>query len=297
MKGVFMQRIIPALWFEKEALEAVGGYVALFRDSCIHDITVLPGTSSGDTVVVDFQLANLQFKAISAGPYFSLNPSISLMVACESVEEVDSLHANLSVGGTELMPLGEYAFSKRYAWVQDKYGLSWQLFFHESNEPIPKIRPTLLFSDVACGKAEQALTFYTSVFSNSSVGRISRYEGQEGIDKRAVINYAEASLDGVPILLMDHGMGGDFTFNEAFSLVISCANKEEVDFYWEKLSVVPEAEQCGWLEDAFGVSWQVVPKMIMDILAHGSEVQKERLTKAFLQMKKLDISELKKALE
>ena len=292
-----MQRIIPALWFDKEALEAVEGYVTLFRDSCIHNVSVLPGTPSGDTVVVDFQLANLQFQAISAGPYFSLNPSISLMVACETVEEVDFLYAHLSVGGTELMALGEYAFSKRYAWIQDKYGLNWQLFFHEDNEALPKIRPALMFSGVACGKAEQALEFYTSVFSHSTIGRVSRYDGQEGTDKRAVIDYAEASLDGTPMILMDHGMGGDFTFNEAFSLVIPCENQAEVDYYWEKLSFVPEAEQCGWLKDSFGVSWQVVPTMMINGLTQGSEAQMERLTKAFMQMKKLDISVLEKAME
>jgi len=285
------------LWFDKEALEAVEGYVALFRGSSIHNVTVVPGTPSGDTVVVDFQLANLRFQAISAGPFFSLNPAISLMVACETVEEVDFLHAHLSVGGTELMALGEYAFSKRYAWIQDKYGLNWQLFFHEDNGAIPKIRPALMFSGVACGKAEQALEFYTSVFPYSSIGRISRYDGQEANDIRAVIDYAEANLDEVPILLMDHGMGGDFTFNEAFSLVIPCENQAEVDFYWEKLSFVPEAEQCGWLKDRFGVSWQVVPTMMMNAMAQGSEAQMERMTKAFLQMKKLDISVLEKALE
>lgn len=84
-------------------------------------------TPSGDSEIVDFQLANLKFAAISAGPYFTFNPSISLMVACANKEEVDGLYHSLSSDGKELMPLGEYPFSKYYVWLEDKYGLSWQL--------------------------------------------------------------------------------------------------------------------------------------------------------------------------
>ncbi len=291
-----MQRIIPHLWFDKEAIEAVEWYVSLFENSSIQSVTKLPNTPSGDAVILDFQLSNIRFNAINAGPYFTFNPSISLMVACDSIEEVETLHAELSVNGAVLMELGEYPFSKRYSWVHDKYGLSWQLFFDENAELLPKIRPTLLFTGEVCGQAENALDFYTRIFNNSTIGRISRYEDKEAMDPRAIINYAEVDLDGSQILMMDHAMGGDYTFNEAFSLVILCENQEEVDYYWEKLSFVPEAEQCGWLKDKFGVSWQVVPKVLIDAMKHGTEDEVKRLTEAFLPMKKLDVLTLDKAI-
>ena len=291
-----MQKIIPHLWFDKEAVEAVNWYVSLFDNSSIQSITTIPSTPSGDAVVLDFQLSNLRFNAINAGPYFTLNPSISLMVACNSVEEVENLHAQLSAGGAELMELGEYPFSKRYAWVQDKYGLSWQLFYNENANELQKIRPTLLFAGKACGKAENALDYYASIFDKSQLGQVSRYESGEAMDHRATINYAEVNLNGSQILMMDHGMGGDFTFNEAFSLVILCEDQAEIDYYWEKLSFVPEAEQCGWLKDQYDVSWQVVPKMMIEAMENGSEEEIKRLTKAFLEMKKFDILTLEKAL-
>ncbi len=291
-----MQRIIPHLWFDKEAVEAVEWYVSLFDNSSIQSITKLPNTPSGDAVILDFQLSNIRFNAINAGPYFTFNPSISLMVACDSIEEVEKLYAELSVNGAVLMDLGEYPFSKRYAWVQDKYGLSWQLFFNENAKELPKIRPTLLFAGEVCGKAENALDFYASVFSNSEIGWVSRYESNEAMDLRAIINYAEVNLDGSQILLMDHAMGGDYTFNEAFSLVILCEDQEEIDYYWEKLSFDSEAEQCGWLKDQYGISWQVVPKVMIDAMENGTEEEIKRLTEAFLPMKKLDILTLEKAL-
>lgn len=291
-----MQKIIPHLWFDKEAEDAVKWYVSLFENSRIISITTLPDTPSGDALVLDFELSNLRFNAINAGPYFIFNPSISLMVACDSIEEVDRLHAQFSDGGSELMEIGEYPFSKRYAWVQDKYGLNWQLFYNEDNEQIQKIRPALLFSDNMCGEAGNALDYYSSIFEESQIGEISKYKDGEAVDPRAIINYAEITLNGSQVLMMDHGMGGDFTFNEAFSLIILCEDQKEIDYFWDKLSFVPQAEQCGWLKDKFGVSWQVVPKMMIDAMENGSQSQIKDLSKAFLQMKKIDIKTLEKAL-
>jgi predicted 3-demethylubiquinone-9 3-methyltransferase (glyoxalase superfamily) len=244
---------------------------------------------------VDFQLANLRFSAISAGPYFAFNPSVSLMVACSTKEEVDRLYNNLSVGGMDLMPLGEYPFSKWYAWIQDKYGLNWQLMLPENMQEHQRIRPSLLFSGEACGKAEDAIDYYTSVFAGSTKGFINRYAAGEAADSRAKINYSEINIMGNQFIAMDHGYGADFTFNEAISFMILCENQEEIDYYWDKLSFVPEAEQCGWVKDQFGLSWQIVPDDMSDILANGTKEEVKRITEAFLKMKKLDIAALEKA--
>lgn len=291
-----MQKIIPHLWFDKEAVEASKLYVSLFDDSKIINITTIPDTPSGDTDTVSFQLANLKFSAISAGPYFKLNPSISLMVACGTFEEVDRLHTELAKDGFELMPLGEYPFSKRFAWVQDRFGVNWQLMLVENiEEHKQKIRPTFLFSGEACGKAEEAINYYVSVFENSNKGFINYYGAGEAKDSRAKINYAELNIFGTELVAMDHGYGADFTFNEAFSFMVMCDNQEEIDRYWDKLSFVPEAEQCGWVKDQFGVSWQVIPSNMGEILGKGTEEEVKRITEAFLKMKKFDIAALENA--
>lgn len=291
-----MQKIIPHLWFDKEAVEAAKLYVSLFEDSKIININTIPDTPSGDTELVDFQLANFEFSAISAGPYFKLNPSISLMVSCGTPEEVDRLHAELAKNGTELMPLDEYPFSKRYAWVQDRFGVNWQLMLDSSiQEHKQKIRPTFLFSGEACGKAEEAIDYYASVFENSSKGFINYYGAGEAMDAMAKINYAELNILGTELIAMDHGYGADFTFNEAFSFMVMCDNQEEIDRYWDKLSFVPEAERCGWVKDQFGVSWQIVPSNMNEIMGKGTEEEIKRITEAFLKMKKFDIAELEKA--
>jgi len=240
-----MQKIIPALWYDKEAVEAAQWYVKLFEDSRIIHISTIPDTPSGDAEAVDFELAGVRFNAISAGPYFSLNPSISLMVACSTSEEVDRLYAELSAGGSDLMPLGEYPFSKRYAWLQDKYGLTWQLMLVENMAQHQRIRLNLLFTGNVCGRAEEAMHYYLSVFKDSSKGYVNYYQAGEAIDERAKVNYGELNIQGNQLIAMDHGFGGDFTFNEAFSLMVLCKDQEEIDYFWDKLSFVPEAEQCG----------------------------------------------------
>lgn len=289
-----MQKIVPHLWFDKEALEAAKWYITLFKNSKVYDTTTLKDTPSGDAQIVNFKLNNLDFSAISAGPYFSFNPSISLMVGCSTEEEVDRLYNELSSEGKVLMPIDSYPFCKRYSWVQDKYGLSWQIMLVECVEE-HIIRPSLLFSREECGKAEEAIAFYEAVFKEFSMGYINHYSPEEEVDKRAKISYAEMNILGQEFVIMDHGDGGDFTFNEAFSFMLLCDSQEEIDYYWEKLSFVPEAEQCGWLKDKFGVSWQVVPSNMSDILMDGTEGEVDSVTEAFLKMKKLDIKALEKA--
>ena len=125
------QRIIPHLWFDKQAKEAADFYTSLFPGSKITSTATLHNTPSGDSDIVSFELAGYQFMAISAGPLFKFNPSISFFLNFDpsmnkkARENLDVLWNKLSQGGTVLMPLGKYPFSERYGWLQDKYGLSW----------------------------------------------------------------------------------------------------------------------------------------------------------------------------
>jgi len=269
-----MQKIVPHLWYDKEAKEAALFYISIFEQSRLVDAKVIRNPPPfGDSEIVSFELAEQQFMAISAGPYFKLNQTISLMVACSSSEEVDKMWKVLSEGGKELIALGEYPFSKRYGWIQDRYGLSWQLMLTERGQEVQKITPNLLFSDGACGKAEEAIKYYTEVFGNSKIGMVSRYGEGEAVSSKAKVNYIAFRLDGLAFSAMDNGYDVDYTFNEAFSFIINCKDQKEIDYFWEKLSAVPEAESCGWCKDRFGISWQVLPSNWEEILFGGSEEQ------------------------
>ena len=284
-----MQKLIPHLWYNDNAREAATWYVSLFENSGIDQTTVIYDTPSGDAELVDFHLANFHISSISAGPFFQFNPSLSFMVSCVDSSEVQRLYTAFSEGGTVLMPLDSYSFSPQYAWVQDRYGLSWQLIQDENLTEKTYIRPTLLFSGNSCGKALDAMDYYAKVFPNSSKGYVHHYGDGEAEDSRAKINYGELTLMGTPWVVMDNNFGGDYDFDEAFSFIIQCEHQGEVDDYWELLSFDPESEQCGWLKDQFNLSWQVTPRSISTMMATATEEEMRRLTKAFLPMKKLDI--------
>lgn len=291
------QRIVPHLWFDREAVEAAEFYTSLFENSRISTVNTLHDTPSGDTDVVSFMVSGQAFLAISAGPLFRFNPSVSFLVACQTAAEVDALWDRLFEAGTALMPLQAYPFSERYGWLQDKYGLSWQVMA-AGNRPIrQQITPTLMFVGAVCGKAEEAITYYASLFKHAAIGEITRYGRGEAPDKEGTVKHAAFTLEGQEFAAMDSAHGHNFSFNEAISLVVYCDTQQEIDYYWERLSAAPEAEQCGWLKDRFGLSWQVVPRGMDEMLRSGDRAKMARVTEAFLKMKKFDIAKLEKAYE
>lgn len=300
-----MQTIIPHLWFDKEAKEAAEFYVKAFGNgSKIVSTSTLHNTPSGDCDVMTFELAGFRFMSISAGPYFKLNPSISFMLNFDpskdpnAKENLDILWGKLSEGGTVLMELQEYPFSKHYGWIQDKYGVSWQLILTKpEGEPRPFIIPSLMFTGDMTGKADEAIDFYVSVFRDSKRGMTAPYPPGASPEPAAKIMFAEFMLGDQWFTAMDSGHMHKYGFNEAISLLVNCKNQEQINYYWEKLSAVPEAEQCGWLKDKYGLSWQINPSVMNDMMTNGTPEQIERVTKAFLQMKKFDIVKLQEAYE
>jgi predicted 3-demethylubiquinone-9 3-methyltransferase (glyoxalase superfamily) len=292
-----MHKITPHLWFDKEARQAAEFYVSLFERSRITSISMLHDTPSGSVDVVSFELAGQPFMAISAGPLFTFNPSVSFLVSCRTKEEVDALWKKLSERGTALMELGSYPFSERYGWLQDRYGLSWQLMFAGGREISQKIVPTLMFVGKVCGKAEEAIRFYVSLFRDAKVGNILRYGPNEAPDKAGTVKHASFTLQGQDFAAMDSAHGHEFAFNEAISFIVFCDTQQDIDDNWEKLSAVPAAEQCGWLKDKYGLSWQVTPAAMHKMLQTADAEQMARVTKAFLPMKKFDLAELQRAYE
>ncbi len=292
-----MQKITTHLWFDKEAKEAAAFFTSIFRDSRIKNTETIHNTPSGDSDIVTIELMGQEFTLISAGPYFKFNPSVSFLVACDTKKEVDGLWEKLLKGGSALMELGTYPFSERYGWVQDKYGLSWQIMFMGNIEIKRTITPTLMFVGKQCGKAEEAITFYASVFHDSQIGDILRYGENEEPDKKGTIKHTAFILEGLDFAAMDSARLHDFSFNEAISFIVHCKNQKEIDYYWDKLSADPKAEQCGWLKDIYGFSWQIVPTIMDKMLNDKDEKKIARVTEAFLKMKKFDIAKLKKAYE
>ncbi|MFI5168946.1 MAG: VOC family protein [Vicinamibacterales bacterium] len=301
-----MMPITPHLWFDKEAEEAVRFYVSVFPGSRIASRTILHDvpTPTGDCDVLSFELSGQSFMAIGAGPEFKLNPSVSFIVNFDPSREkdarkrLDDLWEKLSEGGKALMPLDTYPFSERYGWVQDRFGPSWQLILSDpEGEPRPKVVPSLMFTGKVAGRAEEAVEFYLSVFKGSRRGVVARYgKGQEP-DKEGTIMFTDFALGGQWFAAMDSARQHDFVFNEAISLLIPCETQDEIDYYWKRLSADPKAEQCGWLKDKFGLSWQAWPTALGEMLQKGTPAQVARVTQAFLRMKKFDIAALKQAFE
>jgi predicted 3-demethylubiquinone-9 3-methyltransferase (glyoxalase superfamily) len=292
-----MQTIIPHLWFDTQAREASDFYAAVFDDSRVKNVTTLDGTPSGSVDMVDVEICGQDFLFLAAGPLFRFNPSISFLVSCATEAEVDALWRSLSEGGTALMELGEYPFSRRYGWLQDRFGVSWQLMFAGDRPIAQKITPTLMFTGKQAGNAEEAIRFYASVFLHSEVGEIVRRESDEPPDPAGTVRHAQFRLAGQQFGAMDSAYPHGFAFNEAISLVVQCETQEDIDHYWERLSSDPKAEQCGWLKDKYGLSWQITPTAMTEMLASGNPKKIAAVTEAFLKMKKFDLAKLKAVYE
>lgn len=295
------QKIIPHLWFDTNAEEAVSFYTKTFRGGKRRATTrygeagqEVHGMTPGTVMSITFEIEGYTFMALNGGPHFTMTPAISFMLNCPTKGEVDELWEKLSVGGKEYMPLDAYSFSQRYGWIQDKYGVSWQLIY---NERFGKrtIIPTLLFTEAQCGKAEEAMKLYTSIFNKSSIGTIARYGKGQLPEIEGTIMYADFELEGQKFAVMDSAQAHEFTFNEAVSLIVECKDQGEIDHFWRKLSAVPDAEMCGWLKDKFGVSWQIVPRGMETMLNDPDSAKTERVMRAVLDMKKFDMAALARA--
>lgn len=297
-----MQKIIPHLWFDTQAKEAAEFYVAAFGDSAVTHVQTIHDTPSGDCDIVAFTIRGYEFMAISAGPYFKVNPSISFMLNFDPSKDddarahLDALWSKLIDGGTVRMPLQEYPFSKWYGWVEDKFGVSWQLILTDpQGEERPFIIPSLLFAKDVYGKTEEATDLYIETFPDSKRGTIARYGAGKEPDTEGAVMFTDFMLGGQWFAAMESAHEHEFSFNEAVSLLVQCDTQEEIDRYSDALSAVPEAEQCGWVKDRFGVSWQMSPTRMDTMMRDGTPEQIDRVTKAFLQMKRFDLEALERA--
>lgn len=273
--------IFPCLWFNGNAREALAYYCSIFENARI--------TEDTGTVVIA-EIYNHKLMGLNGGPIFTINPSISFFISCNSIEEIDAKWKLLSDGGKVLMPLNEYLWSKKFGWCQDKFGVNWQLILETMGSTNQTIIPTLMFTQTQAGKAEQAMQLYTSIFPNAAITSINRYEKGEP-DTEGFIKHARFHLNNQNFIALDSSGPHQFSFNEAVSFVISVNTQEELNYYWDALIKSGGQEsRCGWLKDPFGISWQVVPSIIGKLMSNPDKAA--NVMKAILSMNKIDIQTL-----
>lgn len=281
--------IFPCLWYDGDAKQSAEFYCKVFN-----------GKITADTpVVMNIELFGQKLMLLNGGPHFEKNPSISFMVICESEDEVQKYWDQLVDGGIALMPLDSYSWSKKYGWVKDKYGVTWQIFLGEDKAG-QKIVPTMMFIHQNNGKAMEAMEFYTRTFPNSKIGNILKYgEGNEGHDIQEPaenIQHAHFVIDGYSFFCMDNSYDHKFDFNEGISIVVMTDDQEQTDRYWNTLiSGGGRESMCGWLKDKYGVSWQIVPKRLIQLMNDSDQDKAQKVVQSVMKMQKIIIKDLEEA--
>lgn len=275
-------RIYPCLWFREKAEEAAAYYASIFRNFTIQ---------SQNKLVTILNTGDGQMMLLNGNRSFPFNPSISFYVVCETEEELNEYWPKLLEGGHVLMELGKYEWSPRYGWLSDKYGVNWQLTVDLLSEVAQRVTPTLMFTGAQAGRAREAIEKLVALFPGSHVRGILLYAAGE--QDAGLIKHTQFTLGGYGMMAMDSSFMHGFAFNESVSFVISCETQEEIDKYWGALTEGGEESMCGWLKDAYGISWQVVPS-VLPVLMNDPERSK-RVIQAMLKMRKFNINELKEA--
>lgn len=239
-----MQKIVPTIWCKPSAQEAA----AFYRE-------VLPDvTGAGE----DIEVGGLHILLADGGERPRPNPAINFLLTFSDAEKLRRVWSGLLEGGAALMDLDSYAHSPLYGWVEDKFGVNWQLMLNE-DEDAPRVVPQLMFCGAAQNKAAEATDYYISVIPHSAPGSRVRYADMGQMpDNGANIVFSNFTLYGQWFAAMDSAVDQSFTFTEGLSLRLYAADKEEFERLRTALSADPAAEEDGWVQDAWGVSWQIV---------------------------------------
>jgi predicted 3-demethylubiquinone-9 3-methyltransferase (glyoxalase superfamily) len=272
--------IYPCIWFNANAKEAAKFYTGVFKDS--HVISDSP-------LAVLLGISGQNLMLLNGGPEFTPNPSVSLYTLFDDEKELNEAWDKLIIGGFAMMALDMYPWSNRYGWLQDKYGISWQLSLRKHEGFNQKISPALMFTGEHSGKAREAISLYTALFPSSGIIVVNEYDEKDP-DITGTVKHAQFRLFDRVFIAMDSSFPHPFAFNEGISFVVECDDQAEIDFFWEKLTEGGEESQCGWLKDRYGVSWQIIPAILRDLISDPERSQ--RVVQAFLKMKKFDISKL-----
>ncbi|MFZ4784295.1 MAG: VOC family protein [Flavobacteriales bacterium] len=274
--------IYPCFWFNQNATEAATFYQGIFDRCEIVD---------QNPFVVLLHINDQRIMLLNGGPQFKINPSLSLFVNCTSADRVQAIWEYLLQGGKALIEIGAHPWSAQYGWLQDKYGVTWQISIANKQQDSESITPSLLFTSSAFGKAEAAMNRYVRLFPNSSMTTLMHYG--VGVFEEGKVLYAEFELNGQRMIAMDGPGAHDYVFNAGGSMVVNCASQAEIDMYWIALSAGGIEEMCGWLVDEFGLSWQIVPSKLGSLMTDPDRSQ--RVMKELCLMKKIELSILENA--
>lgn len=293
-----MPRITPCLWFDRDSDAAMALYTSVFAGSRIEHVERYPDESldehfrgmAGKVITGVFEVAGRQLMCLDGGPMFTIDPSVSFFAVADGEDELRRHHGLLVEGGRELMPLGAYPWSPLYAWVQDRFGVTWQLMLRTPDSPPGAVTPALMFTGAAAGRAEEAMVAWATVFEGSAVDALERYREGDG-DTPGLVKHARFHLGENGFAAMDSTFEHGFGFSEAVSLSVACRDQVEMDRYWDALTADGgEGGQCGWLKDRFGVSWQIVPENLGEVMGGRPEA-----VQALMGMGRIDVAALERA--
>lgn len=281
--------IFPCLWFDGNGKQAADFYIKIFD-----------GKNTADTPMVqNIEIFGQKLMLLDGGSAFQKNPSVSLMIICFSEEEILKYWELLSDGGTALMSLDEYPFAKKYGWIQDQFGMTWQVYFGNLPEDYSqRLIPNLMFINENNGKAKEAMEFYTNIFPNSEIEGVTKYgENNNAAEDPENIAHAEFTIDHYRLGCLDSSLDHQFNFSEGISLVKLTENQTETDYLWNSLIADGGNEsRCGWLKDKYGVSWQIVPKKLLELgVFADDQVKGQKVFQAMMKMQKIIIADLEAA--
>jgi len=276
--------IYPCLTLKGKITAAADFYIQTFGEGKI---------IQSSPFVLLIELSGQKLMLLNDGPSSIPNASVSFMVISETAEETEHYWNKLTEGGKVFMPLDSYDWSIKYGWVEDQYGVSWQLYTGSKSDTPQKFCPTLMFTGANAGKAAEAIHFYTALFPQSDIEGIMEYNEGDA-DTTGFIKHAQFKINNFIAMAMDSSAAHGFEFNDAISLVVNCDTQAEIDQYWEQLTANGGHEvACGWLTDKYGISWQIVPEILGKLFTDPERGQ--RVMAALLKMKKLIIADLENA--
>jgi predicted 3-demethylubiquinone-9 3-methyltransferase (glyoxalase superfamily) len=278
------ENITPCLWYNGQAQEAAALYCSVFTDAKI---------TAQSPIVTAINISGHSITLLDGGPMYKPNPSISFFYICEKEDELNKIWNAFSKEGTVLMGLDKYPWSEKYGWINDKFGISWQVALGNISDVGQKITPCLMYTGKQYGRADEAIAHYSSIFKNVRVDGILRYGANELPDQEGKVKHAQFALNGQKFMIMESAAPHNFTFTEGISLTIHCETQKEIDYYWEKLTESGAESMCGWLKDKFGVSWQIVPNILNKIMSDPAKAGKA--AQAFMSMRKLNIEQIVQA--
>jgi len=278
------ENITPCLWYNGQAHEAAALYCSVFTDAKI---------TAQSPIVTGINVSGHSITLLDGGPMYKPNPSISFFYICEKEDELNKIWNAFSKEGTVLMPLDKYPWSEKYGWINDKFGISWQIALGNISDVGQRITPCLMLTDKQYGRADEAIAHYSSIFKNVKVDGILRYSANELPDQEGKVKHAQLALNDQKFMIMESAAPHNFTFTEGISLTIHCETQKEIDYYWEKLTESGAESMCGWLKDKFGVSWQIIPTVLNKIMSDPAKAGKA--AQAFMSMRKLNIEQIVQA--